>query len=37
MEKTILIKYPKIQLDSNLKIILLDHQNYIERSSWLLK
>jgi len=32
-----LLKYLKIQLDTNLKIIILDHQNnYIERSSWLL-
>ena len=34
MERMILLKYLKSQLDTNLKIILLDHQNnYVERLS----
>jgi len=38
MGKMVLLKYLKIWLDTDLKIILLDHQNnYVERSSWLLE
>ena len=37
MERTVFLKYLKIQLDTDLKIILLDHQNnYVGRSSQLL-
>jgi len=32
MERTVLLKYLKILLDTDMKIILLDHQNnYVER------
>jgi len=38
MEKTILPRYLKIQLDTDLKIILLDHKNNdVGRSNWLLE
>jgi len=34
-EKTILLKYLKVQLDTDLKIILSDLQNnYVERLNW---
>jgi len=34
MERMVLLKYLKIQLDINLKIILLNHQNnYVERQA----
>jgi len=37
-ERTVLLKYLKISLDTDLKIILLDHQNNsVEYSSWMSK
>jgi len=34
MERTVLLKYLKIELDTDLEIILLNHQNnYVERLS----
>jgi len=38
IKRTSLLKYLKIELDTNLKIILLERQNnYVGRSSWLLE
>jgi len=37
MKRTILLNYIKIEVDTDMKIILLDRQHYVGSSSWLLE